>query len=242
MCSRPTRTSRGPTPTRCSAATARSHTTSTRGCSATSRTSSSRSCASSTSTRSTTSRAASTPTATRPTGCTRAAPTTTRCRTSCSRSSTGASTRAGRPAGPTRSDWGSDLRSSRIALALLLTVATAVPAAAEVFLSQREALRLAFPGADRIEKKSTLLDEAQARTVEELSGAPLDSRLVTLHEGFRGDELLGYALIDVHTVRTLPEAFLVVLSPDGVVTNLRLLAFYEPSEYKPGDRFLAQFG
>ena len=130
--------------------------------------------------------------------------------------------------------------SSRFALALLCLL-VAAPAAGEVFLSQREALELAFPDADRIEKKSTLLDEAQARAVEQLSGAELESKLVTLHAGWRGDELLGYALIDVHTVRTLPEAFLVVLSPDGIVTNLRLLAFYEPSEYKPGERFLAQF-
>ena len=134
------------------------------------------------------------------------------------------------------------MRSRPIALALLLLFGAAAPASGEVFLSQREALALAFPGADRIEKKSTLLDAAQARTVEELSGAPLESKLVTLHAGWHGDALLGYALIDVHTVRTLPEAFLIVLSPDGRVTNLRLLAFYEPSEYKPGEHFLAQFG
>ena len=130
--------------------------------------------------------------------------------------------------------------SSRFALALLCLL-VAAPAAGEVFLSQREALELAFPDADRIEKKSSVLDDAQARAVEKLSGAALETRLVTLHAGFRGDELLGYALIDVHNVRTLPEAFLVVLSPDGIVKNLRLLAFYEPAEYKPGERFLAQF-
>ena len=141
----------------------------------------------------------------------------------------------------TRSRWGWGLRSRWIALALLCLVGAAAPARGEVFLSQREALALAFPGADRVERKSTLLDAAQAQVVEELSGAPLESKLVTLHAGFRGDELLGYALIDVHTVRTLPEAFLIVLSPDGRVTNLRLLAFYEPSEYKPGEHFLAQF-
>jgi hypothetical protein len=123
-----------------------------------------------------------------------------------------------------------------------LALLAAAPAASEVYLSQREALELAFPGADRIEKKSTLLDDAQAAAVEKLSGAPLESRLVTLHHGYRAGELLGYALIDVHTVRTLPEAFMVVLTPDGRVANLRILAFYEPSEYKPPDRFLAQFG
>jgi Na+-translocating ferredoxin:NAD+ oxidoreductase subunit G len=133
------------------------------------------------------------------------------------------------------------LRSRAIACALLGLLFAAAPAAGEVYLSQREALAIAFPGADRIERKSVVLGDAQAATVERLSGAKLESRIVTLHEGFRGEERLGYAVIDVHTVRTLPEAFMVVLSPEGRVAGLRILAFYEPSEYKPSDRFLAQF-
>jgi hypothetical protein len=133
------------------------------------------------------------------------------------------------------------MRSRRAALALLGLLSVAAPAAAEVFLSQREALALAFPDADRIEKKTVVLDEAQAAAVEKQSGAPLDTKLVALHQAFRGKDVLGYALIEIHTVRTLPEAFLVVLTPDGHVASLRMLAFYEPSEYKPSDRFLAQF-
>lgn len=132
------------------------------------------------------------------------------------------------------------MRSRAIAFALL-GLLFAAPAVGEVYLSQREALALAFPGADRIEKRSVVLDDAQAATVEKLSGAKLESRIVTLHEGFRGEQRLGYALIDIHTVRTLPEAFMVVLSPEGHVAGLRMLAFYEPSEYKPSERFLAQF-
>ena len=123
----------------------------------------------------------------------------------------------------------------------LVGLLAATPAAGEVFLSQQEALALAFPGADRIERQSVVLDDAQAEVVEKLSGAPLESRIVTLHHGFHGDELLGHAMIDVHTVRTLPEAFLVVLTPEGRVGSLRILAFYEPSEFKPPQRFLAQF-
>ena len=143
--------------------------------------------------------------------------------------------------GPTSWVWESALRSSLLCGVLLVLLA-GTPALGEVFLSQQEALALAFPNADRIEKRSVVLDEAQTRAVEALSGAKLESRLVRIHEGFAGDERLGYALIDVHTVRTLPEAFMVVLSPQGVVETLRILAFYEPAEYKPTDRFLAQFG
>ena len=53
--------------------------------------------------------------------------------------------------------------------------------------------------------------------------------------------MTGYAFIDLHTVRTLPEAFLVVLSPEGVVRTLRVLAFHEPVDYLPSARWYAQF-
>jgi Na+-translocating ferredoxin:NAD+ oxidoreductase RnfG subunit len=43
-------------------------------------------------------------------------------------------------------------------------------------------------------------------------------------------------------VRTHPEAFLVVLSPEGSVRSLRVLAFHEPLEYLPPGRWYEQFG
>ena len=112
---------------------------------------------------------------------------------------------------------------------------------AKVFYSQKEALALAFPGADRVDDRSLLLDDAQAARVQELAKSRLESRLVRIYTGYRGSERLGYAFIDVHVVRTLPEAFLVVLTPEGAVRELRLLAFHEPLEYMPSARWYQQF-
>ena len=112
---------------------------------------------------------------------------------------------------------------------------------AKVFLSRSEALALAFPDADRVEDESILLGDEQAGQIEQLARSRLESRLVRIHRGYRKSELLGYALIDVHIVRTLPEAFLVVLSPEGVVNMLRVLAFHEPLEYMPPVRWYQQF-
>jgi hypothetical protein len=69
----------------------------------------------------------------------------------------------------------------------------------------------------------------------------LDSRLFTFYTARRGDSVVGYAVIDTHTVRTLPETFLAVLTPEGAVDQVILLAFYEPKEYMPPPRFLEQF-
>lgn len=139
------------------------------------------------------------------------------------------------------SEWG--LRSSRgaRASALFLAALLAAPATAGVFHSQQEALELAFPAGTRVEKKNHVLDDTQAAAVEERSRSKLESRLISVYTGWQDDVVIGYAIIDIHTVRTQPEAFMVVVDPAGEVRSLRVLAFYEPGEYLPPERWLKQF-
>ena len=111
-------------------------------------------------------------------------------------------------------------------LAVVLCLAVGAPAGAKVFHTRDEALQLAFPDAENVETETFVLDDVQ---------------LVKIYTGRRDGAVLGYALIDIHNVRTMPEAFMVVLSPDGSVRSLRLLAFHEPLEYKPAGRWYEQF-
>jgi hypothetical protein len=135
------------------------------------------------------------------------------------------------------------MRGTRCPRWLLLTllVASAAPVRATVFYARDEALKLAFPDADRVEAKDFFLTAAQRAAIEAQAKSPLDSDLLTVYVGWRGDRPSGYAIFDTHVVRTLPETFLVVLAPDGAITSTHLLAFYEPPEYAPPERWLAQF-
>lgn len=118
-------------------------------------------------------------------------------------------------------------------------VATA--ARAKVFYSKQEALALAFPDAEKVENQTFFLTEEQVQQVATLAATPVDSKLATFHVGYKEGQVLGYAFIETHNVRTLPAAFLIVLSPTGVVQKLLVLAFYEPEEYLPSQRWLQQF-
>ena len=120
-------------------------------------------------------------------------------------------------------------------------IGVAEPADAKVFYRRSEALELAFPDADRVEDHTFVLSDAQVTRIEVLARSPLPSKLVKLYTGWKGDRVTGYAFIDLHTVRTQSEAFLVVLSPEGVLRTLRVLAFHEPVDYLPNARWYAQF-
>ena len=140
------------------------------------------------------------------------------------------------------STWGSVFSSRPAAgVILLLAACVGVNANSKVFYSQSEALELAFPDAEKVASNTFILNEDQVERIESLAKCELDSRLVKIYTGMREGKVLGYALIDIHNVRTLPEAFMVVLSPAGEVRSLRVLAFHEPLEYKPTDRWYRQF-
>ncbi len=124
---------------------------------------------------------------------------------------------------------------------LLFLLGVAGEVQGQVFLSKEEALELAFPEADQVERKTFFLTEDQKERAEGLARSALDFNLFTFFVGKKGENVLGYAAIDVHVVRTFPEAFLIILGPDGRVTNTVLLAFYEPREYLPSERWLEQF-
>ena len=103
------------------------------------------------------------------------------------------------------------------AVAALCAAALLLPAitVAKVFYAKDEALHLAFPDAERVEPRDFFLTAAQRTAIEGLAKSKLDSDLLTIYVGTRAGAVQGYALLDTHNVRTLPETFLVVLSPQG---------------------------
>jgi len=138
----------------------------------------------------------------------------------------------------------SDVRGGVTRAALVgvgLAALVARPAAATVFLAKDEALALAFPGNDRIEERVVILTDEQKTEIEKRARAKLESQLWTIYVGWKGGDVQGYAVIDSHIVRTLPETFMVVIDPKGALRRVDVLAFHEPPEYLPTERWIGQF-
>lgn len=106
---------------------------------------------------------------------------------------------------------------------------------------EAEALRAIFPQADRIEPRDLLLDDEAAARLAELARARVADRMVTFYTARRGGEVVGYAAIHTHVVRTKRETFAIAFEPDGRIRRIVVLAFLEPPEYQPAERWLAQF-
>jgi hypothetical protein len=109
-------------------------------------------------------------------------------------------------------------------------------------LTQDEALRLAFPGA-AIERRTAYLEDRQVDSVRQLAGSEVsfNQRVITYYVGVVRGVAMGAAYFDGHVVRTRNEVVMVVVDPLGRIRQVEVLRFDEPPEYRPPDRWIAQF-
>lgn len=103
------------------------------------------------------------------------------------------------------------------------------------------ALRALFPEVEHFEARDVLLGDEMAAQLQALARARVAERVVTFYTAFRGGQVLGYAAIHSHVVRTKRETFALAFEADGRIRRIVVLAFLEPPEYRPPERWLAQF-
>ncbi len=102
-------------------------------------------------------------------------------------------------------------------------------------------VRALFPGTGQVQAKDVLLTDAEVARIEKLARARVKERLVTFYTASKDGKTLGYAVIHSHVVRTKRETFAIAFEPDGRIRTIRILAFLEPEEYRPSERWLRQF-
>ena len=130
--------------------------------------------------------------------------------------------------------------SSRILLLGAVLLLAAGSAAAKVFVTVDEALKLAFPGC-QVARRTAFLKPEQVRRARELSGVEVPSALVNYYVATRGGQPAGTAWFDTHRVRTLPETLMIVVDPQDRVGRIEVISFREPEEYLPRGAWYEQF-
>ena len=131
-------------------------------------------------------------------------------------------------------------RARDLACSLAWLAAAASTARAESYATLEQALARSFPDA-RIERRALALSPADVKAVEQRAHARCEARLVTAYVAWRGDTLAGTAYTDRRVVRTREAVLLVSIAPDTTVSRIDVLAFFEPPDYRPSERWLDRF-
>lgn len=127
------------------------------------------------------------------------------------------------------------------AISFFLFLFLSLPSSAKSFLSQEEALRLAFPLGAAVTRKTAFLSDADRAEVARRSGGAAPTGLVAFYAAALDGKDAGTAYFDTHVVRTLPETILVVIDAKGAISRIEILSFSEPEEYLPRGAWYGQF-
>lgn len=115
-----------------------------------------------------------------------------------------------------------------------------LPAPGKVFLTVEEALELAFPKC-AVERGTEYFKLEHKQRVAKLAGSDYDKGILHPYVAKKDGKLIGTAYFDTHTVRSLRETLMFVIAPDGTIARVEVLAFGEPLDYLPRDKWYAQF-
>lgn len=107
-------------------------------------------------------------------------------------------------------------------------------------ITREEALSVSFPGAT-FESSIVFLTKEEQQEIVALSGVPAPTAMIARYLARVGGKTVGRAYLDTHVVRTKKESLLIILDADGKLKRVETVAFLEPPEYVPPDRWYQQF-
>ncbi len=112
----------------------------------------------------------------------------------------------------------------------------------QVFLTKKQALELAFPGADKIERMKIWLADEEREAIGKICLQKIKDRRITYYYGVKNGQPMGYMVIDHRTGKNYPITFMVVLNTDGTVRDVEIMVYREPHGWEVRyENFMSQF-
>ncbi len=112
---------------------------------------------------------------------------------------------------------------------------------AQLLLSPFDALKMNFDDGITVDKKSILLSKTQAQAVQELAKVKLSTKIYKTFTVTQEDTLLGYGVLVIQKVRTKNSAVLSIITPEGRLKGIEIIAFNEPPEFIPSKLWVDTF-
>jgi H+/Na+-translocating ferredoxin:NAD+ oxidoreductase subunit G len=115
----------------------------------------------------------------------------------------------------------------------------------QMFLSKKQALKLAFPGVKKVKKKKVWLSDTQTAAIQRILGDQIEykERRVTHYFGLNeAGNPIGAMVIGNEIGRSYPITFMVVINPDGTVKDVEVMVYREPHGWEVRfESFMSQF-
>jgi len=111
-----------------------------------------------------------------------------------------------------------------------------------IYLTKKQAMEVAFPGADKVDREKTRLTETQREAISKALGFPFKDRRVRFYVGKKNGKVMGYMIIGYQIGKNLPITFMTVINPDGTVRDVEVMVYREPEGWEVRfESFLRQF-
>ncbi len=123
----------------------------------------------------------------------------------------------------------------------LILLTTALALHAQLLLSPFDAMALNYGENAEIKKTNILLSKAKANKVSELAQVKLETNIYKIYRAVKEDKLLGYGVLVMQKVRSKDAAILSLISPEGELKGIEIIAFNEPPEYIPAKNWTEVF-
>lgn len=92
-----------------------------------------------------------------------------------------------------------------------------------------------------VTKKQFKLTSKEIKLLQKKAKAKLDSNVVRMYTVKKGKKTEGYAVLVLKTIRTKKAAVLYIMDTKKKIKSIEIVAFNEPSEYKPKQNWQNSF-
>jgi len=126
-------------------------------------------------------------------------------------------------------------------LTVLLFILITTQLNAKMLISPFDAMQENFGAKTKIVKKNILLKNDQAKNIQKSAKIKLKSKIFKTFKAMNGKNIIGYGIIVNRKVRSKNAVVLYMISNNGVLKSMEIIAFNEPMEYIPSKIWQKQF-
>lgn len=112
---------------------------------------------------------------------------------------------------------------------------------ADLLINPYDAIKATYGDDVSVVKKNIMLKGYQAKTISKKTKVKLKTKIYRSFIVSKNDKTIAHAIIMVNKIRTKNAVVLYMIDINDTLRSVEIIAFNEPPEFMPNDKWLAQF-